>query len=68
MTKPTENKPKAWRNDAVEKVTGRAKFADDLVLPNMLHAVPVYSRKYTMGRSWGSKAWLRLRRSRGWSG
>jgi xanthine dehydrogenase molybdopterin-binding subunit B len=49
MTKPTENKPKAWRNDAVEKVTGRAKFADDLVLPNMLHAVPVYSRKYIHG-------------------
>lgn len=32
----------AWRNDGPAKVTGRAKFTDDLKLPGMLHAVPVY--------------------------
>lgn len=36
-------KEKAWRNDARAKVTGQAKYADDLVFINMLHAVPVYS-------------------------
>jgi CO/xanthine dehydrogenase Mo-binding subunit len=34
---------KAWRNDAYGKVTGRAKYTDDLKFHNMLHAVPVYS-------------------------
>ncbi len=34
---------KAWRNDAVTKVTGRAKYADDLKFVRMLHAVPVYT-------------------------
>jgi CO/xanthine dehydrogenase Mo-binding subunit len=33
----------AWRNDGLAKVTGRAKFTDDLKLPGMLHAVPVYT-------------------------
>ncbi len=33
----------AWRNDAVAKVTGRTKYADDLKFPNMLHAAPVYA-------------------------
>lgn len=33
----------AWRNDAIAKVTGKAKFTDDLKVHNMLHAVPVYS-------------------------
>lgn len=33
----------AWRNDGPAKVTGGAKFTDDLKLPGMLHAVPVYS-------------------------
>lgn len=33
---------KAWRNDDVAKVTGRAKFTDDLKVHDMLHAVPVY--------------------------
>lgn len=37
---------KAFRNDAWAKVTGRAKYADDLKAHNMLHAVPVYSQKY----------------------
>jgi CO/xanthine dehydrogenase Mo-binding subunit len=32
-----------WRNDAVAKVTGRSKFADDLKVANLLHAVPAYS-------------------------
>lgn len=32
-----------FRNDAYSKVTGRARFADDIVLPKMLHAVPVYT-------------------------
>ncbi len=34
---------KAWRNDAQAKVTGRARYTDDLKFHNMLHAVPVYS-------------------------
>jgi CO/xanthine dehydrogenase Mo-binding subunit len=34
---------KAWRNDAYIKVTGKAKYTDDIKLRNMLHAVPVYS-------------------------
>jgi len=38
-----ELKDKAWRNDAAAKVTGRARFTDDLKLPGLLHAVPVYS-------------------------
>jgi len=33
----------AWRNDAYAKVTGKAKYTDDLKMPNCLHAVPVYS-------------------------
>lgn len=33
----------AWRNDAVAKVTGRTRYADDLKFVNMLHAVPVYA-------------------------
>ncbi len=33
----------AFRNDALAKVTGRARYTDDLKLPGMLHAVPVYS-------------------------
>lgn len=38
------NKPHlAWRNDAYAKVTGKAKYTDDLKMPNCLHAVPVYS-------------------------
>jgi CO/xanthine dehydrogenase Mo-binding subunit len=31
------------RVDAIEKVTGRAKFADDLRLPGMLFAVPLHA-------------------------
>jgi len=34
---------KVFRNDAYIKVTGRAKYADDLKFHNMLHAVPVYT-------------------------
>lgn len=34
---------KSWRNDAYAKVTGKAKYADDIKFPFMLHAVPVYS-------------------------
>ncbi len=36
------SRPNAWRNDAVAKVTGKAKFTDDLNVHGMLHAVPVY--------------------------
>lgn len=36
-------KSKAWRNDAAAKVTGRAKYTDDLKYHNQLHAVPVYT-------------------------
>ncbi|MCX6156953.1 MAG: xanthine dehydrogenase family protein molybdopterin-binding subunit [Ignavibacteriae bacterium] len=35
--------PKSWRNDAYAKVTGRAKYTDDIKFPFMLHAVPVYT-------------------------
>jgi len=34
---------RAWRNDAVAKVTGRARYTDDLKLHGVLHAVPVYA-------------------------
>jgi len=34
---------RAWRNDAVAKVTGQAKYTDDIQVHNMLHAVPVYT-------------------------
>lgn len=34
---------KVFRNDAYAKVTGRAKFTDDLRFYGMVHAVPVYS-------------------------
>ncbi len=32
-----ELKEKAWRNDALAKVTGRARYTDDYVFPGMLH-------------------------------
>ncbi|MFA5623690.1 MAG: xanthine dehydrogenase family protein molybdopterin-binding subunit [Bradymonadales bacterium] len=38
-----KTKTVAWRNDAVAKVSGRAKYADDYKFHNMLHAVPVYT-------------------------
>lgn len=34
---------KVFRNDAYAKVTGRAKYSDDLKFFQMAHAVPVYS-------------------------
>ena len=34
---------KAWRNDAVAKVTGRVRYTDDIKAYGMLHAVPVYT-------------------------
>lgn len=34
---------KAWRNDAYAKVTGKAKYTDDIKFPGALYAVPVYS-------------------------
>ena len=34
---------KSWRNDGYVKVTGKAKFTDDLNIHGMLHAVPVYT-------------------------
>ncbi|MDR3456551.1 MAG: xanthine dehydrogenase family protein molybdopterin-binding subunit [Verrucomicrobiae bacterium] len=40
MSKP---EAKCWRNDAHAKVTGRAKFTDDLKFVNVLHAAPAYS-------------------------
>lgn len=39
----TNIKSKAWRNDGIAKVTGRAKYSDDLKFHDMLHAVPVYT-------------------------
>ncbi len=38
----TESKA-AWRNDALAKVTGKAKYADDYKFYDMLHVVPVYT-------------------------
>ncbi len=32
-----------FRNDARQKVTGRARYADDFRFPGMVHAAPVYS-------------------------
>ncbi len=40
MAKP---ETKCWRNDAYAKVTGKAKFTDDLKFANVLHAAPAYS-------------------------
>jgi len=37
-----ELKEKGWRNDAEAKVAGRTRYTDDIKLPGMLHAVPVY--------------------------
>ncbi len=34
----------SWRNDGIAKVTGKAKYSDDIKLLNMLHCVPVYSK------------------------
>ena len=39
----TATQQKCWRNDAYAKVTGKAKFTDDLKFANALHAAPVYS-------------------------
>ncbi len=33
----------AWRNDAYAKVTGLARYTDDIKLPGLCHAVPVYT-------------------------
>lgn len=38
-----DRKEACWRNDACAKVTGRARYADDLKYAGMLHAVPVYT-------------------------
>ena len=34
---------KAFRNDAIAKVTGTAKYTDDYTLPRMLHAAPLHA-------------------------
>ncbi len=34
-----------WRNDGIAKVTGKAKYADDIKFYDMLHCVPVYSNQ-----------------------
>ena len=39
----TGTQQKCWRNDAYAKVTGKAKFTDDLKFANVLHAAPVFS-------------------------
>jgi CO/xanthine dehydrogenase Mo-binding subunit len=39
----TKLESKGWRNDAYAKVTGKAKYTDDLKFSNLLHAAPVYS-------------------------
>ena len=44
---------KAWRNDAFAKVTGRAKYADDLKMHGMLFCVPVYTDRFVHGKITG---------------
>jgi CO/xanthine dehydrogenase Mo-binding subunit len=39
-----EKSESVFRNDARAKVTGRAQYTDDISLPGMAHAVPVYTR------------------------
>lgn len=39
----TELASRSWRNDAYAKVTGRAKYTDDLKFPRVLHAAPAFS-------------------------
>ncbi|MCD6181176.1 MAG: xanthine dehydrogenase family protein [Candidatus Cloacimonetes bacterium] len=34
---------KAWRNDGYAKVTGKARYTDDLLCMDVLHCVPVYT-------------------------
>jgi CO/xanthine dehydrogenase Mo-binding subunit len=34
---------KAFRNDAIAKVSGTAKYTDDYTMPGMLHAVPLHA-------------------------
>ncbi len=34
-----------WRNDGIAKVTGKAKYADDIKFYDMLHCVPVYTNE-----------------------
>ncbi|HNQ43357.1 MAG TPA: molybdopterin-dependent oxidoreductase, partial [Candidatus Cloacimonadota bacterium] len=34
---------KAFRNDAIAKVSGKAKYTDDYTMPQMLHAVPLHA-------------------------
>ncbi len=36
---------KGWRNDAYSKVTGRAKYTDDIKMHDMVYAVPVYTNE-----------------------
>ncbi|MBM4157213.1 MAG: xanthine dehydrogenase family protein [Ignavibacteria bacterium] len=38
-----KDNPKYWRNDAYAKVTGKAKYTDDIKQYDMLYGVPVYS-------------------------
>ncbi len=39
----TSSPLRAFRNDAVAKVTGRARYGDDIKIHGMAHAVPVYA-------------------------
>jgi CO/xanthine dehydrogenase Mo-binding subunit len=38
-----QTQTKCWRNVAYAKVTGKAKFTDDLKFANVLHSAPAYS-------------------------
>ncbi|HYM49579.1 MAG TPA: molybdopterin cofactor-binding domain-containing protein, partial [Candidatus Limnocylindrales bacterium] len=38
-----ETRPRTWRADGVEKVTGQGRYTADLTLPGMLHAAFVYA-------------------------
>lgn len=37
---------KAWRNDSLGKVTGKARYTDDIKMHSMLYCVPVYTDRY----------------------
>ena len=44
-TQPAPLGGSAWRKDSVDKVTGRARYAEDISMPGMLHAGVLRSRR-----------------------
>jgi|GEM_PF-4693360 len=50
------------RKEAVEIVTGKAKYAADIILPNMLHAKILGSAHPFNSKWWWTGAILKIRR------